>query len=626
MGFHVSSPERSSCVAVASVDEAPTTFLKLARTIREHRAATQLDGVACRRYHSRLRDVSSDGAVPLRLALAGNVTVQPLLPFLEVQAAAEGFYCASLVTPFAQHFQSLNSEALRSFDPTHLLLLLSPELWRPDAIGALATLSGDRRAALREDMLEEIERWVELALGRTRATLILGTFAPASRPALGLADLTSDYDEASLYHDLNRGLMALARREPRVQLLDVAGAQARVGIDQALDRRMFHIAKLGWSERMLAEVGAAFARSLVASSGSARKCVVVDLDNTLWGGVLGEDGPWGIQIGGGDPVGDAYAGFQRRLKELKSRGILLALCSKNNGFEVDALFAERTDMPLAAADFAARAVGWGAKHLGLQAIARTLNIGVDALVFLDDNPAEVAQVRSALPEVEAVLLPPDPADFCDALDGLICLEKGRLTAEDAGKAEQYAAAAARAEAHATTDDHAGYLADLQIEVEIRRACNRDLPRLHQLFTKTNQFNVTTRRYSMAELAELLSSRLHRVDVMTMRDRYGDFGLIAAAIVVDEVDHVRIDSLVMSCRAMGRGGETAMLNRIKREAGKTLRAEYRATPRNAPVRDLFTAQGFAVDHSEADGSAVYLITPPAAALPCEWLSVKEDRGG
>jgi FkbH-like protein len=394
-------------------------------------------------------------------------------------------------------------------------------------------------------------------------------------------------------------------------------------MDQALDRRMFHIAKLGWSERMLAELGGAFARSLVAARGSARKCVVVDLDNTLWGGVLGEDGPWGVRIGDGEPLGEAYACFQRRLKGLKSRGILLALCSKNNSFEVDALFAERTDMPLAAGDFAARAVGWSAKHMGLRAIAETLNIGVDALVFLDDNPAEIAQVRSRLPQVEAVLLPRDPADFCNTLDNLICLEKGRLTAEDAGKSAHYAASAARAEAQASSADQAGYLGDLQISVDIRRASSRDLPRLHQLFAKTNQFNVTTRRYSMAELADMIASRLHRVDVMTMRDRYGDLGMIAASIVVDEVDHARIDSVVMSCRAMGRGAETALLNRIKRQAGKSLRAEYRATPRNAPVRNLFPDHGFVVDGSEPDGSAAYLIAGPAATLACEWLTVTED---
>ncbi|MGK2908666.1 MAG: HAD-IIIC family phosphatase, partial [Sphingobium sp.] len=565
-----------------------------------------------------------------KIALLGNVTCDVLEPFMAVASASAGLRITLRFGGFGQYFQDLQGDACQGFDPQILFLMLSLEMLRPDAVGAIAARSAEGRMQLRDEIVGEIRQWIDAAEAATTATLLIANFPPPPFPALGIADAAEAYGEAAFYYDLNLALLKLASDHYRVQIVDLAGIVARIGSDQALDRRMFHFAKVGWTERAMAEIGRVFARHLIAATGRARKCLVLDADNTLWGGVLGEDGPWGIRIDTGDPSGEAFRAFQRRIKALKDRGIVLALCSKNNPAEIDALFQERPDMPLQAEDFAARSVGWSMKSKGLIAIAQELNIGLDALVFLDDNPAEVEQVRATLPMVEAVLLPDDVASYEALLDRLPWFEKSRLTAEDAQKSDQYAQAAARQEALDALPEGHGYLEGLGITLEIHRARTNDLPRLHQLFTKTNQFNVTTIRYSPGELAELVEADDVQVDVAFMHDRFGDMGMIAAIVTRrEDATCWHIDSFVMSCRAMGRGAEMAILHRLQkraeREGGAAITAEYRPTPRNAPVATLFEDHGFAVTGQTPDGYTQYAwIMGSGPAEAYSWINLREDQ--
>lgn len=606
----------------------PPTFETVRREIRRREDAGPLRGGDYRALHRQLREVEPEAGY--KIALLGNVTCEVLQPFMAVASASAGLQITCRFGGFGQYFQDLQGDACQGFDPDILLLMLSLEMLRPDAIGNIAGLSAGERMRLRDQTVGEIRQWIDAAETATTATLLIGNFPPPPFPTLGVADAAEAYGEAAFYHDINLALLKLASDHYRVQIVDLAGVVARIGTEQALDRRMFHFAKVGWTERAMAEIGRVFARHLIAATGRARKCLVLDADNTLWGGVLGEEGPWGIQIDQGDPAGEAFRAFQRRIKSLKDRGIVLALCSKNNPSEIDALFLERPDMPLQSEDFAARSVGWSMKSKGLIAIAEELNIGLDTLVFLDDNPAEVEQVRSRLPMVEAVLLPEDVTSYEAVLDRLPWFEKSRLTAEDAQKSDQYAQAAARQEALDALPEGHGYLEGLGITLEIRCARASDLPRLHQLFTKTNQFNVTTIRYSPGELAELVEAECVQVDVAFMRDRFGDMGMIAA-IVTRRQDAAswHIDSFVMSCRAMGRGAEMAILHRLQkraeREGGAAITAEYRPTPRNAPVATLFEDHGFAVTSQTPEGFTEYAwVMGGGPAEACSWINLCEDR--
>lgn len=587
---------------------------------------SSLTGRDYRQLHRQLR--ANEGPKAERIAYLGNVTLDPLQPFVTVEAARRGHLSSSFVGGFGQHVQDLASPALKAFAPTMIVLVLAFRQMRPDDGARFTQLSTERRAALCEELLDEIEATLSQGLANTDATILISNFPPPTFAALGIADASIEWGEAEFFARLNLGLIERMRPHPRAQILDLARIVARIGSARALDERLFLVAKSEWTEPMMIAIGEEIARHLVAATGSARKCLVVDLDNTLWGGVIGEDGPHGIVIGNGDPVGEAYLAFQHRVRALKDRGILLAICSKNNRAEVDALFRDRPDMPLRREDFSAVAASWQGKDIGLAAIAQALDIGLDALVFVDDNPAETALVRHQLPEVETITLPDDPSAFVATLDALTCFEKARLLADDLGKSAQYAQAAARVQAAGASRSVGDYLADLRITATIRAAHAADLPRLHQLFTKTNQFNVTSLRYSLGELERLLASPDHHVIVAAMADRFGDMGLVAASVLLREGRTCRIDSLLMSCRAMGRGLENALLNSVKAHAtvmgAAEIRALYRRTPRNQPVSDLFAEQGFESIAEEDDGTRHYALScAEAQPVGCDWIHI--ERG-
>jgi FkbH-like protein len=586
------------------------------------------DAAFCRGIHRRLRALRN--APDLRIGLLGNVTLDLLPAFVTTQCARDGWLARTHVGAIGQEMQALVAPPLQDFAPDMLVLVLSLRLLRPEAMAGFAALSDDQRRALRDEVLDHVEQWATLAAQRTRATLVVSNFPAPVQPALGLADGKSGYGEAEFHLDLNLHLLRRLRGHARVQLLDVDRIAAGIGHARAFDPRLFHLAKMDWSPAMMAAVGEALARHAVAARGTARKCLVLDLDNTLWGGVVGEEGPQGVLVGPGDATSEAFAAFQQRIRTLKQRGILLALCSKNNPADVEEVFALRPEMPLRRDDFSAAAIGWNAKHEGLRAIAQELNIGVDALVFIDDNPAEVTLVRELLPEVEVVLLPEDPSRFVATLDALHSFEKAVVLPDDIGKAEQYVQAAARTRLSATAASFEDYLAGLETRVTLRSAHPADLPRVAQLCAKTNQFNVSGKRHALGELEAMLASAAHEVVCVSVADRFGDLGLVGVAVLREAEAALHVDTLLMSCRALGRGVETALMNAIKarllaRPGAVQLVAPFVPTAKNHPAAGYFAEQGLVADEVAPSGTITYRLSRnDAGPVPCAWLQILGDE--
>jgi FkbH-like protein len=585
------------------------------------------DGAFCRGVDRRLRALRN--SPDLRIALLGNVTLDLLPPFLTTHLARDGWLAQAHVGGIGQEMQALASTELCEFAPDMLLLVLSLRLLRPEAMANLPALTEAARRALRDEVLDHVEQWATLAAQQTRATLVVGNFVTPTQPALGVADAKAEYGEAEFHLDLNLELLRRLRRHPRVQLLDLDRIAAHVGHARAFDPRLFHLAKMDWSPAMMAAVGEAVARHAVAAKGAARKCLVLDLDNTLWGGVVGEEGPDGVLVGPGDATSEAFMAFQQRIRTLKQRGILLALCSKNNPADVEEVFSLRPEMPLRRDDFSAAAIGWNAKHEGLRAIAQELNIGTDALVFIDDNPAEITLIREMMPEVEAVPLPDDSSRFVATLDALHAFEKPVILADDIGKAEQYVQAAARTRLSATAASFEDYLAGLETRVTLRNARAQDLPRVAQLCSKTNQFNVSGRRHALGELEAMLASDAHEVVCVSVADRFGDLGLVGVAVLREAEAALHVDTLLMSCRALGRGVETALMNHIKarllaRPGATRIEARFVPTAKNHPAAGYFAEQGLAAGEADAAGVLTYSLPREAARpVPCDWLTIRGD---
>ncbi|HVG07430.1 MAG TPA: HAD-IIIC family phosphatase [Thermoanaerobaculia bacterium] len=572
------------------------------------------------------------GPADVKLAYLSNFTLDLLPRWVDVHFAREGLSAAHHLGGFGQYVQEVLGEGsgLARFQPDLVLLALSLRLLRPEAWASFASLSAAERRDLREDVVSHVESWALSALERVPATLLIANFPLPSQPAFGIADLNAEYGETEFHLDLNLDLLRRFKGLPRVQVFDAERLASRFGKERLVDRRMYYLAKMEWSPAFLGCVAGELVRHARAAQGRARKCLVLDLDNTLWGGVVGEDGPAGVKIGSGDPEGEAFLDLQLRLKALQAQGVLLAVCSKNNPGDVHELFESRPEMPLKLSDFAAVEISWEPKHEGLKKIAAALNLGTDSLVFMDDNPAEISLIAQMLPEVKTVLLPPDPAEYAALVERMTDFERTAVLEEDARKTSQYRENRRRQELQAAAGDLATYLASLRTELAIGRARRDDLPRVHQLFTKTNQFNLTTQRYTPAEVERFIGSPICELWVARARDRFGELGTIGAILLKRDGRVVYVDSFLMSCRAMGRGIETALMNHLKHrlldEPGHLeLRGRYVPTAKNKPVETFYEDQGFRLLEHRESGEKLYVLRRPEARMkPCDWIEAVRDE--
>jgi FkbH-like protein len=413
--------------------------------------------------------------------------------------------------------------------------------------------------------------------------------------------------------------LALAAQAPRyVSVLDAEAVQAEVGRKQWQSPTVWYTARQHPAAEgvpALAELQMAHVRAVL---GLAKKVVVCDLDNTLWGGVIGEDGLAGISLGPGSPAGEAYLALQEYLLELKQRGVLLAVCSKNNPDDARLPFVEHPHTRLRLDDFAAFFANWSDKVENLRGIAAQLALGLDSFVFLDDNPMERAWVRSQLPEVVAVELGPAPFGYVRDLDRGRWFQTVGLSDEDRGRSEMYRQSAAREALRTAYGSLDEFLEQLEMRASAVAITDANIARVTQLVNKTNQFNLTTRRYSESQVAHLAADQAGWARAFHLTDRLGDYGLIGLLVCVPTApDSWEIDTWLMSCRVLGRRVEHFMFDRLceaARAAGiATIVGVYRPTAKNAQVADLFTRLGFRLAGEEPEEMRyVFDITSPAVA--------------
>jgi FkbH-like protein len=336
--------------------------------------------------------------------------------------------------------------------------------------------------------------------------------------------------------------------------------------------------------------------------------VALDGDNTLWGGVVGEDGADGVEIGEEFP-GSAYRDFQKLLLHWRRQGVLLTLLSRNNEADVWEVFEKRPEMVLRKEDIAAWRIDWEPKPENLRALAKALGLGVDSFVFIDDDPVEVERMRAAWPEVVCLQIPEDPARIVEEVARHRLFDKVETTAEDRRRADMMADEGRRSELRSRLDPKE-FLASLSLRVRVFRAAEEHVARIAQLVNKTNQFNLTTIRRDQAELRRLMATPGYRVYGLSAEDRFGDYGLAGAAILHDRGPSCEIDTFLLSCRVLGREVETAFLAALARAAGardrREIVARYVATAKNAPAADFLPRHGFERDASgawKADAAAI-----------------------
>ncbi len=392
---------------------------------------------------------------------------------------------------------------------------------------------------------------------------------------------------------LEEQLRQFAAAEPRVHLLNWSAALKRWGSDAFWDARLWYLARMRLNDRGVYALAETIAATMAAARGKLRKVAVFDLDNTLWGGVVGEAGWSGIELGN-EGLGLAYADVQRVARNWQATGTILALCSKNNAADVAEVFAQHPEMLLRREYIAAERINWQDKATNLRELAEELNLGLDSLVFIDDNPAEREWVRQALPMVLVPEMPPDVSAWPEFLQELSCFNRLQITSEDAERNQNYRAERERKEFRKSAVSFEDYLSSLEQKITIERLNEASLSRAAQLCQRTNQFNLTTRRYTAPELQKLAADGAE-VSLLSVADRFGHHGVTGLAILKPAGDVVTIDTLLLSCRVLGRGIETAFLAWLAknaRESGRhNLRGQYIPTAKNGQVADYYPRHGF-----------------------------------
>ncbi len=393
---------------------------------------------------------------------------------------------------------------------------------------------------------------------------------------------------------LNYLLSESCAAHKNVFCVDIDGLQSRLGEDRVLDAKMYCIAKMPFRTDFLPYLAKQITDTVLAASGSFKKCVVLDLDNTLWGGVIGDDGMDGIQIGELG-LGHAFSAFQQWLKELQNRGILLCVCSKNNEDTAKEPFLRHPEMVLRLEDISVFVANWEDKASNIRRIQSILNIGMDSMVFLDDNPFEREAVRSLIPDITVPELPENPEEYVDCLRSLNLFETASFSEEDRIRTRQYQAEARRASLQSRCADYDAYLEGLEMVAQAKPFDTFHFPRIAQLTQRSNQFNLRTVRYTEEEIAAIAGSDRYLTLYFTLKDKFGDHGLISAVILEKREDRLFVDTWLMSCRVLKRGMEEFIVNKIlstAAAAGYTVvEGEYRKTAKNAMVARIYEKLGF-----------------------------------
>jgi FkbH-like protein len=567
---------------------------------------------------------------PYRLALLRSFTVEPVIPLLRASAFLTGIDLTVHVGDFNAYAQEILDEgsSLHRFAPDGVILAVRAADVAPDLWQEFADLSSDEAGKAARRVSNSFAQWISAFRERSQAALIVHNLEQPSRLACGVLDTQSETGQAAAIRNVNEGIRRAAMEHRGVYVLDYDALIARHGRLRWKDERKWLTARMPIAADQLLNLSREWMRFLAPLSGKVAKVLVVDLDNTLWGGVIGEDGMTGIKCDAEYPSA-AFQALQRAMLDISKRGILLAICSKNNPDDAMEALNSHPGMLLRPRHFAAMRINWSDKAQNLREIASELNIGIDSLAFMDDNPVEREQVRAVLPEVTVIELPDDPLEYAVTLRECPVFERLTLSAEDQQRTAFYAEQRERSEAEQSFRSKKDFYRFLEQEAEIGTVLPATLARISQLTQKTNQFNLTTRRYTEQQVSVMAARADWQVTSIRVRDRFGDHGLVGVAITHDEGDVCEIDTLLLSCRVIGRTVETAFLSYLAECAAargrRRLSGWFLPTKKNVPAKDFYALHGFQLEKQASEGSCWTLDLQQQTVTCPEWIKLNVLTG-
>ncbi len=565
-----------------------------------------------------------------RVAILRSFTVEPIVPLLRAAAWVNRIDLTAKAGEFNAYAQEVLDPAswVYQCEADAIVLAIQTQDIAPALWDGFSDHSAEEIRAVVERVLEDYRTWIRTLRSRTAAHIVVHSLEVPAQPSRGVLDAQSADSQAEAVRSINAGLRRIASEISGVHVFDYDALVAAHGRNRWRDEQRWATVKLPMRSDAMLALAEEWVRYLAPIANRVCKVLVTDLDNTLWGGVIGEDGVSGIKADREYP-GVAYWNVQRALLDIKRRGILLAICSKNNREEALEAFRAHAGMLLQPGDFVAERINWQDKPSNLREIAAELNVGLDSLAFLDDNPTERERVRRELPEVTVIELPDDPMGFAGAVRQSPVLERLAISVEDTERSRYYTEQRERAAAMGGATSVEDFYRSLEQEVEIAPVNEATLARAAQLTQKTNQFNITTKRYTEQRLAELAETPGWEIHTVRVKDRFGDNGLVGVMMTRSAGDAREIDTFLLSCRVISRTVETAMLAFLAQESRSqgqaALRGWFLPTAKNAPASDFYKKHGFQLCATTEAGTFWRLDLSQADVACPAWIQLTVTKG-
>jgi len=566
-------------------------------------------------------DCGLPNPVDVQITILRTYSVEPLLPLIKAGARLKGINLNINLGDFGTVVQDILTPSSVAYAANTKAVIIArqtrdvaPELWSG------ASINYDREV---DRVVNEFKTLIEQFRQKSDAYLIIHSLEVPIFSNDGIAEIFLGGDHHQAVLAINKSLTDMAQVYKGVFILDYDGLVARHGRMNWGDEVRWQTMRLPIAMENLTHLSAEWLRYLVPISGCICKVLVVDLDNTLWGGVIGEDGIDGLRLEDDYP-GAVYQDIQRTLKKMSGRGIALAICSKNNFDDAMNIINNHPGMILNADDFSAHRINWQDKAQNIKDIAAELNISTDAVSFLDDNPAERMQVRQALPDVNVIEINDDAYTYSKVIMSDPAFERLALTDDDRVRTQYFKQNAKRVDLKKSATTIEDFYRSLEMTLHIERGADGLVPRISQMTQKTNQFNLTSKRYSEQQIQQLIGDNQFHIYVARSTDRFGENGVIGLMIVRICQQVAEIDTLLMSCRVIGRTLETAFLSTVMEnlmaEGLKKIDGQYCPTPKNALARDYYKNNGFQIAH-ETKGSTYWTCDLTGGFVGCpEWVDV------
>ena len=540
---------------------------------------------------------SSDFGSKIKIALLGSFTLDGLNETIKVKCSELKVGCDTFYGGYNRYNEEiLNSESkLYSFSPDVCFLILDTRNILGDLFYNPYNVSIDKRREFIQNKINELNNLIKSFKEKSNSKLVISNFIIPTYSPYGIFETKTDYGLQEMVFDLNHKLNNICRDENSIYVYDINGFVSKYGENNVFDFQQYFFGDLKISLSYIPILANDLLGYIKPILGLNKKCIVLDLDNTLWGGIVGEDGFNKIKLGS-QPPGNTYVEFQKYLLSLHERGIILAVNSKNNLDDAIEIIKKHPNMVLREKHFGCLKINWNDKVTNLKEIAQELNIGLDSMVFIDDDQVNRDFVRETLPEVLTIELPKDPSLYVSTLTELNDFHVMKITEEDKQRGKMYTQQKMRVESEKNSTSFEEYLKQLNIKIHIKKADEFTIPRISQLTLKTNQFNLTTKRYQEEDIKNFSQDKKKIVGCAQIEDKFGDNGITSAFIVKkDNEEEWVIDTFLLSCRVIGRGVEEGILDYIINEARKNnvkrIIGNFIPTKKNKPSESFLPNFGF-----------------------------------